>query len=126
LDDGIPDSISSLMVSSRDNTPKTFPWAFMHIHLFRSSLLKIGDTHPWVYDTRTCNHFEHENQFNLSGVVTTVRPFPPLLLTRRYSWLDLWWTRCVEWIQGSIEIFTPFTAWYLTLSNKVYSTQDDR
>jgi hypothetical protein len=75
---------------------KTFPCAFMHIHLFRSSLLKIGDTRPWVYDTRTCNRFEHENQSNLSGVVTTVSPFPSsrTLTTRRYSWLDLWWSRC--------------------------------
>jgi hypothetical protein len=31
LDDGVPDSISSLMVSSRDHTPKAFPCAFMHI-----------------------------------------------------------------------------------------------
>jgi hypothetical protein len=69
LDDGVLDSISSLMVSSHDHTPKTFPCAFMHIHLFRSSLLKIDDTRPWVYDTRTCNRFEHENQSNLSGVV---------------------------------------------------------
>jgi hypothetical protein len=69
LDDRVPDSISSLMVSFRDHTPKTFPCAFMHIHLFWSSLLKIGDTRPWVYDTRTCNHFEHENQSNLSGIV---------------------------------------------------------
>jgi hypothetical protein len=76
LNDGVPDSTSSLMVSSRDHTPKTFRCAFMHIHLFRSSLLKIGDTRPWVYDTRTCNHFELENQSNLSGVVTTVSPFP--------------------------------------------------
>jgi hypothetical protein len=96
LDDGVPDSISSLMVSSRDHTPKTFPCASMHIHFFRSSLLKIGDTRPWVYDTRTCNRFEHENQSNLSGVVTTVLPFPSsrTLTTRRYSWLDLWWSRC--------------------------------
>jgi hypothetical protein len=36
----------------------------------------IGDTRPWVYDTSTCNRFEQENQFNLSGVVTTVSPFP--------------------------------------------------
>jgi hypothetical protein len=64
-----PDTISSLMVSSRDHTPKTFPCAFMHIHLFRSTLLKIGDTRPWVYDTRTCNRFEHENQSNLSGIM---------------------------------------------------------
>jgi hypothetical protein len=83
LDDGVPDSISSLMVSSRDHTPKTFPCAFMHIHLFRSSLLKIGDTRPWVYDTRTCNHFEHENQSNLSGIVLNgskeaLRPLLPL------------------------------------------------
>jgi hypothetical protein len=61
---------------SRDHTPKTLSCAFMHIHLFRSSLLKIGDTRPWVYDTRTCNRFEHENQSNLSGVVTTISPFP--------------------------------------------------
>jgi hypothetical protein len=38
--------------------------------------IKIGDTRPWVYDTITCNRFEHENQSNLSGVVTTVSPFP--------------------------------------------------
>jgi hypothetical protein len=96
LDDGGSDSISSLMVSSCNHTPKTFPCASMHIHLSRSSLLKIGDTHPWAYDTRTCNHFEHENQSNLSGVVTTVSPFPSsrTLTTRRYSWLDLWWSRC--------------------------------
>jgi hypothetical protein len=96
LDNGVPDSISSLMVSSRDHTPKTFPYAFMHIHLFWSSLLKIGHTRPWVYNTRTCNHFEHENQSNLSGFVTTVSPFPSsrTLTTRRYSWLDLWWSRC--------------------------------
>jgi hypothetical protein len=31
--------------------------------------------------------------------------------TRRYLWLDLWWTRRIEWIQGSIEAYTPFTAW---------------
>jgi hypothetical protein len=112
LDDGVPDSISSLMVSSRDHTPKTFPCAFMHIHLFRSSLLKIGDTRPWVYDTRTCNRFDHENQSNISGVVTTVSPFPSsrTLTTRRYSWLDLWWTRRVEWIKGSIGTLTLFTA----------------
>jgi hypothetical protein len=78
LDDGVPDSISSLTVLSRAHTPKTFPCAFMHIHLFRGSLLKIkiGDTRPWVYDTRTCNCFEHENQSNPSGVVTTVSPIP--------------------------------------------------
>jgi hypothetical protein len=40
LDDGVPDSISSLMVSSRDHTSKTFPCACMHIHLVRGSLLK--------------------------------------------------------------------------------------
>jgi hypothetical protein len=40
LDDGVPHSISSLMVFSRDHTPKTFPCASMHIHLFWSSLLK--------------------------------------------------------------------------------------
>jgi hypothetical protein len=40
LADGVPDSISSLMVFSCDHTPKTFPCASMHIHLFRSSLLK--------------------------------------------------------------------------------------
>jgi hypothetical protein len=113
LDDVVPDSISSLMVSSRAHTPKTFSCTFMHIHLFRSSLLKIGDARPWVYDTRTCNHFEHENQSNLSGVVTTASPFtsPRSLTTRRCSWLDLWWTWRVEWIQRSIETFTPFTAW---------------
>jgi hypothetical protein len=113
LDDGVPDSISSLMVFSRDHTPKTFSCAFMHIHLFRSSLLEIGDTRPWVYDTGTCNRFEHENQSNLSGVVTTVSPFPSscTLTTRRYSWLDLWWTRRVEWIQRSIGTLTPFTSW---------------
>jgi hypothetical protein len=42
LDDGVPASISLLMGSSRDHTPKkTFQCAFMHIHLFRGSLLKI-------------------------------------------------------------------------------------
>jgi hypothetical protein len=41
LDDGVPDSISSLMVSSRDHTlEKNFQCASMHIHLFRGSLLK--------------------------------------------------------------------------------------
>jgi hypothetical protein len=38
LDDGVPDKISSLMVFSRAHTPKTFPCASMHIHLFWSSL----------------------------------------------------------------------------------------
>jgi hypothetical protein len=40
------------------------------------------DTCPWVYDTWTSNRFKHENQSNLSGVVTTISPFPPVLSLR--------------------------------------------
>jgi hypothetical protein len=40
LDDGVLDTISLLVSSSRDHTPKTFECAFMHIHLFRGFLLK--------------------------------------------------------------------------------------
>jgi hypothetical protein len=71
------------------------------------------DTCPWVYDTWTCNHLKHENRSNLLGVVTTVSPFPsPRTVTmRRYSWPDLWWTRRIEWIQGTIGALLPFTAW---------------
>jgi hypothetical protein len=71
------------------------------------------DTCPWVYDTWTCNRFKQENRSNLSGVVTTVSPFPSprTVTTRRYSWLDLWWTRRIEWFQGSIEALLPFMAW---------------
>jgi hypothetical protein len=49
--------------------------------------IKIGDTRPWVYDTRTCNRFKQENQSNLLGVVTMVSPFPSprTVTTRRYS-----------------------------------------
>jgi hypothetical protein len=69
----------------------------------------VKDTCPRVYGTWTCNHITYENRSNLSGVVTTVSPFPsPRTVTmQRYSWLDLWWTRRVEWIQGSIEILLP-------------------
>jgi hypothetical protein len=71
------------------------------------------DTCPWVYNTWTCNRFKHENWSNLSGVVTMVSPFPSTrtVTTWRYSWLDLWWTRRIEWIQGSIWALLPFTAW---------------
>jgi hypothetical protein len=71
--------------------------------------IKIGDTRPWVYDTRTCNRFEQETQSNLSRVVTTVSPFPSsrTVTTRRYSWLVLWWKRRIEWIQGSIGALLP-------------------
>jgi hypothetical protein len=71
------------------------------------------DTCPWVYDTWTCNRFKHENRSNLSGVVTMVSPFPSprTVTTRRYSWLDLWWTHRIEWIQGSIGDLLPFTVW---------------
>jgi hypothetical protein len=86
------------------------------------------DTCPWVYDTWTCNRFKHENRSNLSGVVTTVSHFssPRTVTTWRYSWLYLWWTRRIAWIQGSIGALLPFTTWQLTLSNKLYSTHDDR
>jgi hypothetical protein len=71
------------------------------------------NTCPWVYDTWTSNIFKHENWSNLPGVVTMVSPFPsPRTVTmRRYSWLDLWWTQCIEWIQGSIGALLPFTTW---------------
>jgi hypothetical protein len=71
------------------------------------------DTCPWVYDTWTRNRFKHDNRSNLSGVVTTVSPFPSprTVTTRRYSWLDLWWTQRIEWIQGSIGPLLPFTTW---------------
>jgi hypothetical protein len=84
-------------------------WKPSYSLIHKELLIKIGDTRPWVYDTRTRNRFEHENQSSLSGVVTTVSPFPSsrTVTTRRYSWLDLWWTRCVEWIQGSIGGSTP-------------------
>jgi hypothetical protein len=69
----------------------------------------IKDTCPRVYDTWTCNCLKNENQSNLSGVVTTVSPFPSpcTVTTRRYSWLHQWWTRRIEWIQGSIAILLP-------------------
>jgi hypothetical protein len=58
------------------------------------------------------HRFKHENQSNISGVVTTVSPFPSprTITTRRYSWLDLWWARRIELIQGSIGIHTSFMA----------------
>jgi hypothetical protein len=71
------------------------------------------DTCPWVHDTWTCNRFKHENWSSLSGVVTMISPFtsPCIVTTRRYLWLDLRWTRHIEWIQGSIGALLPFTAW---------------
>jgi hypothetical protein len=67
------------------------------------------DTFPWVYDTWTCNRFKQENRSNLSGVVTTVPPFPSprTVTTRRYSWLDLWWTQRIEWFMGALELYFP-------------------
>jgi hypothetical protein len=77
LDDGVSDKISLLLRFSRDHTPKTFHVPSCTSTCFGAPFwIKIVDTRPWVYDTKICNRFEHENQSNLSGVVTTVSPFP--------------------------------------------------
>jgi hypothetical protein len=67
-------------------------------------------------------------------------PSPHTVTTRRYSWLDLWWTRRIEFIQGSIRALTSFygmvanlkhqsifnTRWFDRCSNKVAITSQNR
>jgi hypothetical protein len=58
---------------------------------------------------------EHATALNMKtdliyrGLWPRFRPFPPprTVTTWRYSWLDLWWTRRIEWIQGSMELYFP-------------------
>jgi hypothetical protein len=53
--------------------------------------------------------------------------FMPLRTFKQHSTYcssPLWWSRCVEGVYGSSEIYTPEKAWWLALSIKASSTLD--